>query len=136
MIERFKKGSGLKMTKIQMKRVYEEVSKKDGYRILVDRLWPRGVKKEELPYDLWAKKITPSSEIRKAFNHEEEKFATFKNDYRYELNENPEVDNFIETVADALKEGNVTLLYAAKNEKVNHVVILKDYIEEQLSLTN
>ena len=76
----------MKMSEILMKRVYEESAKKDGYRILVDRLWPRGVKKEDLPYDLWAKEITPSSDIRKAFNHKEEKFAEFKQNYLYELN--------------------------------------------------
>lgn len=121
------------MTELKMKRVYEEAAESDGYRILVDRLWPRGVKKEELAYDLWAKDITPSTDSRKAFNHEEDKFETFKRDYRLELHENSELDAFIETVADALKDENVTLLYAAKDQKINHVVVLKDYIEEQLS---
>lgn len=120
------------MHQILMKRVYDELDKKDGYRILVDRLWPRGVKKEDLPYDLWAKEITPSSDIRKVFNHEEEKFAEFKQNYLYELNENDEIDSFLETISEKLETKNVTLLYAGKDEKINHVVILKDWLEENL----
>lgn len=121
------------MHKILMKRVYEEAAEKDGYRILVDRLWPRGVKKEDLPHDLWAKEITPSSEIRKEFNHEEEKFNAFKQHYLYEINENDEMAPFLETISEKLETQNVTLLYAAKDEENNHVVILKDWLEEMLS---
>lgn len=121
------------MHKILMKRVYEEAAEKDGYRILVDRLWPRGVKKEDLPHDLWAKEITPSSEIRKEFNHESEKFNAFKQHYLYEINENDEMAPFLETISEELETQNVTLLYAAKDEENNHVVILKDWLEEMLS---
>lgn len=121
------------MHKILMKRVYEEAAEKDGYRILVDRLWPRGVKKEDLPHDLWAKEITPSSEIRKEFNHEEEKFDEFTQKYLYEINENDEMAPFLETISEKLETQNVTLLYAAKDEENNHVVILKDWLEEMLS---
>lgn len=121
------------MHKILMKRVYEEAAEKDGYRILVDRLWPRGVKKEDLPHDLWAKEITPSSEIRNEFNHEEEKFNAFKQHYLYEINENDEMDLFLETISEELETQNVTLLYAAKDEENNHVIILKDWLEETLS---
>ena len=121
------------MHKILMKRVYDEQDQTDGYRVLVDRLWPRGVKKAELAYDLWAKEITPSSDIRKAFNHEEEKFAEFKQNYLYELNENDAIDSFLETLSEKLKTENVTLLYAAKDEKINHVVILKEWLEENLT---
>lgn len=121
------------MSKILMKRLYDEATAKDGYRILVDRLWPRGVKKEDLPHDLWAKDITPSSEIRKNFNHEPEKFNEFKQHYLYEINENDEMDPFLETISEKLETQNVTLLYAAKDEEHNHVVILKDWLEENLS---
>ena len=121
------------MHKILMKRVYDEQDKTDGYRVLVDRLWPRGVKKAELAYDLWAKEITPSADIRKAFNHEEAKFAAFKQNYLYELNENDAIDSFLETLSEKLETTNVTLLYAAKEEKINHVVILKDWLEENLT---
>lgn len=120
------------MKKIQKKRVYDDPEENDGYRILVDRLWPRGVKKEDLPYDLWPKEITPSNESRKNFNHEEEKFQTFKTTYLNELTENDKADKFIETVAAELKQQNVTLLYAAKDPEINHVVILKDWLEKQV----
>jgi uncharacterized protein YeaO (DUF488 family) len=120
------------MHAIQMKRVYDDAGESDGYRILVDRLWPRGVKKEDLPYDEWPKNITPSNEIRKKFNHEEDKFSQFKTDYLHELTENEDADEFIETVASELEEQDVTLLYAAKDPEINHVVILKDWLEKQI----
>lgn len=92
-----------------------------------------GVKKEDLPYDEWPKNIPPSHRIRKKFNHEEEKFAQFKTDYLHELSENEAVDDFIETVAEEAENQNVTLLYAAKDPEINHVVILKDWLENQLA---
>lgn len=119
------------MHEIKLKRVYEDPQENDGYRILVDRLWPRGVKKEELKYDSWAKEITPSNEIRKWFNHDPEKFEQFKSAYLEELTENEETADFVKEIKDELEEQNVTLLYAAKDEKINHVVILKDFLEEQ-----
>lgn len=119
------------MHEIKLKRVYEDPQENDGYRILVDRLWPRGVKKEELKYDSWAKEITPSNEIRKWFNHAPEKFEQFKSAYLEELTENEETADFIKEVKGELEKQNVTLLYAAKDEKINHVVILKDFLEEQ-----
>jgi len=120
------------MKKLQKKRVYDEVEDSDGYRILVDRLWPRGVKKEDLPYDLWPKNITPSNHIRKEFNHEEDKFDQFRTNYLNELAENDEADEFLKTVEAELEDQNVTLLYAAKDRKINHVVVLMDWLEEQL----
>lgn len=120
------------MNTIQMKRVYEAPEEKDGFRILVDRLWPRGVKKEELPYDLWSKKMAPSNDIRKEFNHEEEKFDQFKTNYLNELTENEAADEFIDTVEAELKKQNVTLLYAAKDTEVNHVVVLKNWLNQQV----
>lgn len=120
------------MTEIQMKRVYEEAEEQDGFRILVDRLWPRGVKKEDLPHDLWATEIAPSTEIRKEFDHQEEKFEQFKKDYTFELNENPKADTFIETVSKALETQNVTLLYAAKDTQNNHAVVLKEWLEKTI----
>ncbi len=124
------------MTKLQKKRVYDEAEKSDGYRILVDRLWPRGIKKEELPYELWAKSITPSDGLRKSFNHEEDKFETFKKEYLYELAENEEAAAFIEAVKEQLKEQNVTLLYAAKDREINQAAVLLDWLDEQLQKEN
>lgn len=119
------------MHTIQIKRVYDSIDPSDGYRVFVDRLWPRGVNKEELSYDVWAKVVTPSTGIRKAFNHQEEKFNQFRTNYLNELAENKEADEFISLIKEALKDQNVTLLYAAKNKEINHAVILKEWLMEQ-----
>lgn len=120
------------MTTIRLKRVYEEPEPADGYRVLVDRLWPRGLKKEEVPYDLWIKNLAPSNTIRKTFDHKEEKFSAFKKEYLLELNENPERVDFIEAVSKALQDKNVTLLYAAKNPEFNQAIILKEWLEKSI----
>lgn len=126
------KGRVNKMHQIQMKRVYEEAAKSDGFRVLVDRLWPRGVKKEDLPYDWWPKDITPSKESRKAFNHEAERMEEFTVAYQSELDDNPFSEEFIAIIKEELKNQPVTFLYAAKNPKINHVVLLKEWAESQL----
>lgn len=113
------------MNKLQIKRVYEKSSKDDGVRILVDRLLPRGLKKEEVDYDEWLKNLAPSTELREWFNHDPEKFAEFSKKYKAELKNNPE----IEKIQELLKKSNVTLLYAAKDTKDNQAVVLKDYID-------
>lgn len=120
------------MNQIQLKRVYEAPAENDGYRILVDRLWPRGVKKADLPYNLWAKNIAPSNELRKAFNHEEAKFEDFKRDYLFEMAENDEAPAFVTAVKQELDKQNVTLLYAARDPKINHVVVLKEWLEKSM----
>lgn len=120
------------MHDIKIKRAYEESEKVDGYRVLVDRLWPRGVKKEGLHHDLWAKEIAPSPEIRKEFNHKPDKFKQFRTDYLNELTENDEADEFIETVHEKLEDQNVTLLYAAKDTENNHAVVLKEWLDQQI----
>ena len=105
------------MFKLFTKRVYEKTDGEDGYRVLVDRLWPRGVSKEEAKLDEWAKEIAPSNELRKSFDHEPDKMADFKKKYLAELKENKEFDEFKKSILDKLKKGNVTLLYAAKDEE-------------------
>ncbi len=119
---------------LNLKRAYDSVSANDGYRILVDRLWPRGVSQEHAAIDLWAKKITPTADIRKAFHHEPDKFPDFKKQYLSELEKNPDMSAFIQTVSDRLKKGNVTFVYAAKDPVYNHVVILKEYVEKHLPI--
>ncbi|WNY28720.1 hypothetical protein MmiEs2_09230 [Methanimicrococcus stummii] len=119
--------------KIQLKRAYDDVSDDDGYRILVDRLWPRGVSKERAQIDLWAKDITPTTDIREEFHHDPTLFPHFKEEYSGELKTNPKVSDFIQTVSDKLKKGNVTFVYAAKDPVYNHVVILKDYVEKHMT---
>ncbi len=113
-------------------RVYEWDISIKGYLILVDRLWPRGVKKESIEPFYWAKEITPSTEIRKWFDHKPERFDEFKKKYLEELDNNPEGPKFIEKIKDILKKQDVTLLYGAKDKKYNHVVILKEWIDKNL----
>ena len=110
--------------KIQIKRVYEKPDAKDGFRILVDRLWPRGLTKEKAALDLWLKDIAPSTDLRKWFNHDSEKWKEFQKRYRKELKENKEA---VDTLKEHLKKGTVTLLYAARDEAHNEAEVLKDY---------
>ena len=117
------------MTEILLKRAYADPSDSDGYRILVDRLWPRGLTKQQLEIEKWAKSVTPSSELRKAWHHDPERFSEFAEHYRQELNQNPAVDEFLELLA---QHPTVTFVYGAKNEEVNHAVVLRDYLLPQL----
>jgi uncharacterized protein YeaO (DUF488 family) len=122
------------MGTIKIKRIYEPFNEEDGYRILVDRLWPRGVRKEKANINEWCKKITPSTEIRKKFHHDPDLMDVFKLEYTIELNNNKYKEEFIENINKKLQDGNVTLLYAAKDEKINHASILKAWIETQLTV--
>jgi uncharacterized protein YeaO (DUF488 family) len=109
---------------IQVKRIYDAATESDGYRILVDRLWPRGVSKEEAALDQWFKEIAPSPELRTWFGHEPEKFARFRQKYIQELQKNPATPDFLKLLA---ARKNVTLLYAAKDPAVNHAVVLLEF---------
>lgn len=117
---------------LRIKRIYEEAGAEDGYRILVDRLWPRGVSKERAALDYWAKEISPSSDLRKYFNHEMDRFEEFTGAYLYEISINKKSKEFLDLVIEKLRLGNVTLLYAAKDATINHVVVLKNWIEENI----
>lgn len=112
---------------ILIKRIYNPAEKSDGFRILVDRLWPRGIKKEQADIDFWAKEIAPSVALRKWFNHEPEKFATFKHKYRIELEENPSLAEFLKQIAGHQK---ITLLFGAKDEEHNQAVVLQDFLQQ------
>lgn len=113
------------MHTITIKRVYEKAEKNE-YRILVDRLWPRGLTKERAAIDLWLKDVAPSTELRKWFNHDPAKFSEFRLRYTEELAKN----SAAKAVADVWAEHErVTLVYAAKNEAINHAIVLKEYIE-------
>lgn len=118
---------------ISVLRVYEVNQDTEGYRILVDRLWPRGIKKEALEPFLWAKEIAPSNDLRKWFGHDPEKFEEFQARYKQELDSNPKAEAFVEEVKEALQSQDVLLLYAAKNEEQNQAVVLKDWLESKLS---
>jgi len=122
------------MNKILIKRVYDAPESRDGYRILIDRLWPRGIRKDEARLSDWVKAIAPTTIIRKEFNHEPANMAVFQAKYVAELDSNPEAATFIRILAEKLKEENVTLVYGARDEKYNHAVILKGWLEEKNAL--
>ena len=121
------------MYQIQIKRIYAEKSDTDGFRILTDRLWPRGVAKEKAAIDFWAKELSPSTYLRKWFDHKEELFPRFRELYREELEKNPEKDNFIQLVKKELQEKDVTLLFASKEEELNQATVLAEWLKEQLA---
>lgn len=116
---------------IQIKRVYDAPEESDGTRILVDRLWPRGIKKETLQLDDWAKVLAPSTEARKAFAHKAENFGEFKGRYEAELDQSAQAHEYVSTLA-ASNPPVVTLLYAAKDPQVNHAIVLKGWLERQV----
>jgi uncharacterized protein YeaO (DUF488 family) len=113
---------------VQIKRVYEEPSTSDGKRILIDRLWPRGLTKEKAKVDLWLKDIAPSTELRQWFGHDPSKWNEFKKRYHDELKKNREI---IVKLIEQLKTGKVTLVYGAKDEEHNDAVVLKEYLEKK-----
>jgi uncharacterized protein YeaO (DUF488 family) len=115
---------------IYIERVYGGGEKGKGKRYLVDRLWPRGIKKEALHMDGWLKETAPSSELRKWFGHDPAKWDEFLRRYHAELDAHPEVLDELRT---AMKKGDVTLLYGAKDEQHNQAVALKSYLERKPS---
>jgi len=111
---------------LKIKRIYDNASSDDGFRVLVDRLWPRGVSKEKAKLDLWLKDIAPDPELREWFNHDPNKFKEFSARYKTELDKNSAVSE----LKKLLKEhGTVTLLYGAKDSTVNHAAVLRDYLK-------
>lgn len=112
------------MSLILIKRVYEPHSLADGVRILVDRLWPRGLRKEDAFIEFWNKDIAPTPSLRVWFDHRADRFTEFKQRYRDELRSNPAVTN----VLDEIGGHRATLLYAARDMKVNHAVVLADFL--------
>jgi uncharacterized protein YeaO (DUF488 family) len=114
------------MATIAIKRVYDPSAAGDGYRVLVDRLWPRGLTKEAADLDLWAKDLAPSPDLRKEFNHQPERFAEFTHHYLGELSKNPAVALF----RAELKRPKVTLLYGAHDRANNHAVVLADFLRK------
>ncbi len=109
---------------ISLKRAYEPPAETDGMRVLVDRLWPRGVTKPELKIDLWLKDLAPSTELRKWFGHDPEKWPEFQTKYRAELKGNPALSE----LKALSRQGNITLVYAAKDELHNDAVVLRQVL--------
>jgi uncharacterized protein YeaO (DUF488 family) len=111
---------------IRTRRVYDPPEPGDGTRFLVERLWPRGMKKEELPLDGWLKDAAPSDELRRWFSHDPAKWDEFRRRYDAELEGKPDV---LQPLREAARQGNVTLLYSARDTQHNNAVALKEYLE-------
>lgn len=114
---------------IRVKRVYEPPSDQDGFRVLVDKLWPRGLRKSEARLDLWIKEIAPEDKLRKWFSHDPEKWEEFRECYLKELEQKEE---YVRKLLEKAKENDLTLLYAAKSETFNNAIVLKEYLESRL----
>jgi uncharacterized protein YeaO (DUF488 family) len=110
---------------IRVKRTYDPPARGDGWRVLVERLWPRGMKKEALAADAWLKEVAPSTELRKWFNHRVDRWEEFQRRYRDELKENPDAWR---PILDAGRRGTVTLLYSAHDTVHNGALVLRDYL--------
>jgi uncharacterized protein YeaO (DUF488 family) len=113
---------------IGLKRAYEAPDARDGYRILVDRIWPRGVNKEDARIHAWPKEIAPSNELRKWFGHDPDKWEEFKSRYFRELQDHRDA---LDDLLSRVRAGTVTLVFAARDEKHNNAVALKEYLENK-----
>jgi len=111
---------------IQLKRVYDKPARKDGLRILVDRLWPRGLTKQRAAVELWLKEVAPSTELRKWFAHDPAKWKQFQARYRMELREKKDI---LEMLKEKAKDRTVTLVYGARDERHNEALVLKSILE-------
>lgn len=116
-------------SRIHMKRVYDEPAKADGTRVLVDRIWPRGVRKDEAAIDEWLKEIAPSTELRKWFGHSPERWEEFRRRYEAELSEN---EDAVERLLDLCRKGDVTLVYAARDDEHSNARVIKELLERRL----
>ena len=117
------------MGQVDIKRVYEQAADEDGVRILVDRLWPRGVSKERTALSGWLKEVAPSPDLRRWWHHDPDRFEDFARRYRTELKDNPALEDLLSIVRE---HDRTTLVYAAKDPAVNHALILRDYIRQAL----
>jgi uncharacterized protein YeaO (DUF488 family) len=118
---------------INVVRIYEPASKKDGFRILVDRLWSRGLKKSEAGVDLWLREIAPSAELRKSFNHDPKRWTEFVADYTFQLNKNRQIAG--QLIALIKEHKKVSLLYSAQNEQFNNAIALKGFLDKFMKQT-
>jgi len=117
---------------IQIRRVYDRPGRNDGYRILVDRLWPRGMKKSELSLDAWEKDLAPSNALRREFAHDPERWPRFRSDYRKELASGAAREK-IRSIAQRAHKHRVTLLYSARDEEHNNAVVLQALVRRELA---
>ncbi|TQD39017.1 DUF488 domain-containing protein [Haloflavibacter putidus] len=115
------------MKRIITKRVYDDAAQNDGYRVLVDKIWPRGVSKEEADLDEWNKDVAPSDDLRKWFDHKEERFDEFSKKYKKELKDNQKEE--LKRLKDVTKEHQLCLLFGAKDQEHHQAVVLKEILE-------
>jgi len=113
---------------IKLKRAYATPQKEDGFRVLVERLWPRGLKKEAVPLDLWLKDIAPSPELRRWFGHDPGKWEEFCRRYWIELAQRPAA---VKVLREKLRQGHVTLVYGSRDQEHNAAVALKEFLENK-----
>lgn len=114
---------------IRLKRAYEPAARQDGQRFLVERLWPRGVRKASLGLDAWLKEVAPSTELRQWFGHDPRKWEEFQRRYRAELDGHPEV---CDPILKAARHGRVTLVYSSHDQEHNNAIVLQKYLEARL----
>ncbi|MEL7627269.1 MAG: DUF488 domain-containing protein [Anaerolineaceae bacterium] len=115
----------------KIKRIYEDYEPVDGWRVLVDRVWPRGISKEEARLDDWDKELAPTTELRKWFGHIPNRYDEFRKRYRKELDDNPEALKLITDLRAKGEDNVVTLLYGARDTEHNQAVVLLEYIKEK-----
>jgi len=114
---------------IKTKRIYEDPSKEDGVRILVERLWPRGISKERASIELWLRDVAPSPELRSWYSHDVAKWKEFKQRYQQELKGK---ESMLEEIRSRAKKGTVTFVYAARDEEHNSALVLKEHLDKQM----
>ena len=114
--------------RVWIRRAYDEPTNNDGYRVLVDRVWPRGVSKEDAQLDEWCKQIAPSTELRKWFGHDPERWDEFRSRYRGELEDR---DDLVDALVERTTDGRVTLVFGAKDTDHNQAVVLAELIDER-----
>ena len=120
------------MYQLRIQRIYAPPTPQDGYRILIDRLWPRGIGKTEALLNEWAKSVAPSTALRQEFHHDHVPAAVFRTQYIAELDSNPDAAKLAVLLKEKLKDDNVTLLYAAKDEQFNHALVLQEWLANKL----
>ena len=120
------------MGELSWKRVYDMAEEDDGFRILIDRLWPRGVGKAAAQLGAWARYVAPSAALRSAYHRNETDYKTFAESYEKELYDNDEMTEFIKEIKNKLETGNVTLLYASREPERSQIPVLRSFIEKRL----
>lgn len=120
------------MGELRWKRIYDTAEEDDGFRILIDRLWPRGISKADAQLGDWARNVAPSAALRSAYHKNEKDYNTFAESYEKELYDNDEMTEFIKEIKNKLETGNVTLLYASREPERSQIPVLRSFIEKRL----